>query len=309
MAADVSLPEIVIAGAPKCGTTAIWNTLALHPGVATSTAKEFRFFSTAKGALDTANPEAWEGPLRSGRHHLGLEWLHEQFDTGPGSAARLRCDASTAYFATPESPELIRAANPDARVVLLLRDPVDRMHSHWIQELRAGLRLDDFPSCVDRGTGRVVHWADTSSYARHLPRWQKAFGDALLVATLDRLRAEPERTTRRILLHVGLDPAEVDLAASRREANERVEPRFPGLERAANVVASRFPDGRPDGVPARLRRILGRIRRAARPVTQGASRREPRPDAATRARLLPRFAGDVDYVAELVGEDLSAWTR
>jgi hypothetical protein len=308
MTVDQNLPEIVIAGAPKCGTTAIWNTLSLHPRFAASTSKEFRFFSRATGALDTSDPEAWEGPLRSGRHHLGMEWFARQFDTGP-EGTRLRCDASTAYFATPESPELIRAANPDARVVLVLRDPVDRMHSHWIQELRAGLRIDDFGDCVHRGAGRAVHWADTSSYARHLPRWSEVFGDALLVATLDTLRASPEGTTRRILEHVGLDPGAVDLTAARREANERVEPRLPALERTANLLAARLPDGPAGGATARIRRLLGRARRALRPMTQGASRRESRPDPRLRAELVVRFAVDVECVEDAVGEKLSAWRR
>jgi len=307
----VSLPEIVLAGAPKCGTTAVWNTLALHPRIAPSTSKEFRFFSTSTGALATDDPEGWEGPLRSGRHHLGSAWLAAQFDMAPApdGRPRLRCDASTAYFATPESPSLLYAANPDARVVLLMRDPVDRMYSHWIQELRAGLRLDAFETCVRRGTGRAAHWADTSHYARHLPRWRATLGDALHVATVDSLRAHPEATMRRILEHVGLDPSEVDLTAARREANPRVEPRFPALERTATLLAARMPAGAPGGATAALRRLLGRARRSLGRLTRAPSSRAARPSAEVRAELIPGFLDDVKAVEEEVGEPLAAWRR
>ncbi len=116
----MNLPSWYVLGAPKAGTTALADQLRMHPGACVAQQKEISFFNT--------------------HFDLGPQWLSEQFDAQPGQ----RCgDATPAYMYEPTSLDRIRDLTPDARLIVLLREPAARAWSHASYFQYLGLDIRD----------------------------------------------------------------------------------------------------------------------------------------------------------------------
>jgi hypothetical protein len=299
------LPDFLIAGVPKAGTTALHAALAPHPDLYLSRVKEPKFF------LSDGPPPATGGPgdLQTYQQHVWRQADYEAlFDPAP-PATRLG-EATPFYLYDLEAHDRIRKLVPDARLVLLLRDPVDRAHSNWTHLWNAGLEpeSDFLTACRAEERRKAAGWADFWHYVslglyghqvRHLfevfPRDQvlllryRELKDAPVV-TLDRvcdflgvrtgmLRAIPKENVNR---HVVEDNA----------ANRVLR----GLLRAGGRFGHRFP------VPLRLAArgplltVLHR-KRGNRPVTTPQE----------RAALLPLFAEDIALLQDVTGERYDDW--
>jgi len=108
-----ALPNVIIIGAGKCGTTSLHTYLDLHPAIAMTREKELHFF---------ANPEVWQ---------RGLDWYSSQFD----AHAPVRGEASVKYTAWPKwkgVPERMASVVPEARLLYVVRDPIQRILSSWV---------------------------------------------------------------------------------------------------------------------------------------------------------------------------------
>ncbi|HLE09559.1 MAG TPA: sulfotransferase domain-containing protein, partial [Thermodesulfobacteriota bacterium] len=103
-------PDFFILGAPKCGTTSLYAWLNQHPEILMSEPKEPRFFEA--------------------EYHRGLDFYRERYFS-KYNGEKLTGDANPFNLYMPYVPERIRSANPDARFIILLRNPVDRAFSHW----------------------------------------------------------------------------------------------------------------------------------------------------------------------------------
>jgi Sulfotransferase domain len=195
-------PNLLVIGAAKCGTTSLHEYLNAHPAIAMSREKELDFFVEEKN---------W------GR---GLDWYEAQFDDAP-----VRGESSVSYAAFPEYegvPERIAAALPDVRLVYLVRDPVERVVSHFFHHsIRyPGQSLDGLGSS-DLGRRLVDvsrYWTQLSQYLDHFA------ADRILVVDSDELRDRRRETLARIFAFLGVDPAVSSPAFSRRH-NVAVGPR------------------------------------------------------------------------------------
>ncbi|RYG21799.1 MAG: sulfotransferase, partial [Burkholderiales bacterium] len=107
------LVNFIVVGVQKAGTTALFDYLGDSPAVALSKVKEVHFFDDE--TVDWAKPDY--GPY------------HAQFETADPIA--LRGEATPIYLYWPHSLERIAAYNPDIRLIVMLRDPVERAWSHW----------------------------------------------------------------------------------------------------------------------------------------------------------------------------------
>jgi len=169
------LPELVIIGAPRCGTSSLWAMLKHLPKTKTPRIKEAHFFN-----------RKWD---------RGLRWYSGFFSKAGGDV--LCFEATPAYLATPNVPERVAASLPDARFVVMLRDPVARAISHyWLNQHRfknlQGL-INPKSRCVAPGR-----------YAEHLERWYRHVGrERVLVIISERFFEDPVREAMRALLHVG----------------------------------------------------------------------------------------------------------
>ena len=111
------MPDSIIIGGQKCGTTSLYNYLIEHPLIAPAAEKELHFFDL--------------------NFHKGVEWYSSQFP--PGSKKKmLTLEASPYYIFHPLVPQRLKQLYPQVKLIGLLRDPVDRAISHYYHEVRLG---------------------------------------------------------------------------------------------------------------------------------------------------------------------------
>jgi Sulfotransferase domain len=196
------LPDFLILGAQKAGTTALYAYLRWHPGITGPSWKEVSFFD---------------------RHYgRGAAWYRGHFPAE--RSRRLIGEASPGYVFHPLAPERVKATVPDAKLIVLLRDPVDRALSHYHHEVALGREPLSFEDALDaepertrgeeerlvREPGYFSHaWWDHTYLARgryveQLERWLAVFPrDQLLVVASEELGADPPGTYRRVLDFLG----------------------------------------------------------------------------------------------------------
>ncbi len=141
---------------PKAGTTALHAALAPHPELFLSRVKEPKFFLSDGRPPTTGGP----GDVQTYQEHVWRRADYERlFDPAPPGT--LRGEATPFYLHDLASHERIRRLVPDARLILLLRDPVDRAHSNWTHLWNAGLEPEaDFLTACRAEPARVAAgWA------------------------------------------------------------------------------------------------------------------------------------------------------
>ena len=129
---DAAGPNLFVVGAAKSGTTSLWTHLDAHPDVFMSRPKEPHFFSRATTPVEQLVKDPVE--------YAGL--------FARGAAHRYRGDASPSYLWDPDSSARIREAVPGARIIISLRDPVERAYSNYLGHLRAGLDARSFLDAI-----------------------------------------------------------------------------------------------------------------------------------------------------------------
>jgi hypothetical protein len=211
------LPDYLIIGAQRSGTTSLYKYLAQHPSVGPAfLGKGAHFFDTNySGDLDLYRAHFPTGAYKWYlKRRRGLELV-----TGEGSPY---------YLAHPHAPYRIADALPDAKLIALLRDPVERAFSHYQHELARGFEHLSFEEAIEcepeRLAGEVEKMrADPSYnsfsyqhhtyvtrglYAEQLRVWYSLFAnEQILVLQSENLFADPDRTYRQVLGFLGLPPA------------------------------------------------------------------------------------------------------
>ena len=291
------LVDVVLIGAAKSGTTTLANLLSEHPDVSLAFGKEPGFFSRNKGLFEGGPPDA---PVPSGKYELGVDWYMDQFDK---DVAKVRCDASTLYMYSPDSPALLRRHAPRAHVVAVVRDPVQRTISHLAHEMRhdPALSVDDLAKGDDHP--RVRHVRMVSRYSDHLERWASVWGrESVLLLTTDELGPHRlHRTLGRLAALIGLDDRPFTRVDPTRRDN-------PGI-RMASPRAYRWiiqPRIRATLLPMPLRRMTRPVRDLLVRLNARAASAELVP-MDVRERLAKDFLPDKECVEDWLGRSLTDW--
>jgi len=178
-------PDFVGAGAHRSGTTWLYGMIVAHPGVAVppDRHKEIHFFEAF-----------WEG----GFTDADVERYHRYFPRPPG---KLVGEWTPRYMFDTWTPRMLAAAAPDARLLVLLRDPVARYVSHLGTHLSRGeARATRGPAVSAMALSRSLYDRQLHGLLRHFPR------ERLLVQQFERCMLEPEAELRRTYGFLGLEP-------------------------------------------------------------------------------------------------------
>lgn len=273
------LPTFIIIGAQKGGTTSLWTYLRGHDEVFVCSDKEPGFF---------VEEIAWS---------KGLGWYEGLF-AGAGGAKAIG-EASTYYTMFPYFdgvPERIASVLPAARIVYVMRHPVERMRSGYVQLLEEGKERRSIREALLLD----ARYADLSRYAMQIERYFRAFDESqILLLTSEDLRHERRATMARVCRFIGVD--ETDLPDTAAEFNLGGHKRVPRpLGRATFRLAT---DERvPGPVRARLFPILS-TGLASRPITE----QETRIDDDLRHRLEDVLRPDVERLRRYMGPSFSGW--
>jgi hypothetical protein len=210
-AAARPLPDFLIIGAQKAGTTALYAYLRRHPAITGPSWKEVSFFDR--------------------HYHRGEGWYRGNFPNLVRCRGKLVGEASPSYIFHPLGPERVRALVPEAGLVALVRNPVDRAFSHYHHEVALGREPLSFEDALDAEEERLhgekerlvadarhfsrAWWSHAykarGRYAEQLERWLAVFpSEQLLVVPSEDLGAEPERTHARVLAFLGAAPHRLD---------------------------------------------------------------------------------------------------
>ncbi|WP_412063080.1 sulfotransferase domain-containing protein [Rubrivirga sp. IMCC45206] len=279
MAALGPLPTFVGIGAPKAGTTWLYEMLDAHPDIGMSPRrKEVHFFR---------------------RHYdRGPDWYRTFFEGLDGCAAI--GEFTTHYLYNPALSERIAESAPTIdKLIVLLRDPITRARSHWAFRVR----VEGYPGTFEAFLDERPEAIDWGRYGHHLARLQPWIDrGALLALIYEEATADVAGTQRQLGAFLGVDPGRFPTGAGRHRRNARFEPRFGPLYTAA-VRAGIWLRGL-DLDPlvnalkrAGVKRLFEREGGAALPPM--------RPE--TARRLAETFGPDVDRLEALLGRDLAVW--
>ena len=241
------LPDALVIGAQRAGTSSLYRWLGSHPDVAPSLRKEVEYFSRRPAA--------------------GERWYRAHFRLAlPWAGSRLAFEATPDYLFHPLAASRAAATVPDARLVALLRDPVARAWSHHGHMVRLGYETLGFDEALDAEDGRCAadlariddpshdpkqllrfSYRARGRYAEQLERWFAHFPrDRVLVVWSDDLFAEPSRAYRRVLAFLDLrdrPPASFDNVSARPPARDPA-PTLAPTTRAALEADYRADDDR-----------------------------------------------------------------
>lgn len=243
------LPDFLLVGAPKCGTSALHAALARHPALHLSTPKEPKFFLT-----DGPPPSSGGGPgdVPTWAEHVWRRADYEALFAGAPSGAL--CGESTVFYLYDRAAHRrIRALLPDVRLVAVLRDPAERAHSNWAHLRGAGLEPEaDFAVALDREPGRIAagwaHFWHYTAQGRYGEQLEDLFGlfpreQVLLVRYRD-LRDSAAATADRVCRFLGVADGLLDVP--RHQVRPDVSGRTAGMTAAERAAAlPRFADDVP----------------------------------------------------------------
>jgi hypothetical protein len=210
-----ALPDFLIVGAQRAGTTSLYSYLAAHPAVLPALKKETLFFTNY--------------------YHKGAGWYRTHFPLasrtrqvgGVRRPQRVTGEASPYYLFHPLAPTRAAQIVPRARIIALLRDPVERAYSHYHHEVAMGFETLSFEEAIDREEERLsgeeakilsdgrycslayqnYSYLTRGIYVDQLERWVQCFGrEQLLVLNSEDLQHDPARVAARTAQFIGLPP-------------------------------------------------------------------------------------------------------
>lgn len=278
--ATATLPTFVIVGAMRSGTTSLARYIGAHPDVYMAPEKEVHFFDRY--------------------FDRGLEWYASRFAAGADTAAV--GEATQVYMYDQLSVERIARVLPDARLIAILRDPVERAYSHYRLSRSLGIEPLTFPEALaaepirlrsaDRAAKFAYSYVDRGRYVDQLARLCERFGrEHVHVAIFEEMRDDPTRVYSSLCGFLGVETT-FRPAFLGRPINAHVAYRSQRVRRIAR------------NLPRPLEKVVGRLNTLR--VEFGPM------DASSRSFIQEELRDDIHSLEDWLGKPLpwsSSWER
>lgn len=274
-----ALPNLIVIGGLKCGTTSLHHYLSLHPEIAMSRPKELNFFVAELN---------WE---------LGTDWYASHFDR----EAPVRGETSPHYTNLPRfcgvAERMRETLGPEARIVYMVREPIERMLSHYLHNVGGGYESRPIEvALADPESAYVAR----SRYAMQVRPYLDRFGpERVLIVDNADLAREREQTVRRVFdfCGVGADFTSEQFSREWETGSAKQEGGFRLMDRAVRLPGLRALDRNFDRLPESLRWAVERIVHDP----GGGPAPKPRLPDELRSRLVERLTGDVGELERITG--------
>jgi hypothetical protein len=272
-----SLPSFFVIGPPRTGSSWLYKVLSPH-ALLPSPSKETRFFDT--------------------HFHRGLKWYAAHYrDTGGNWR---RGEVAPTYFASDAARERMAQIVPDAKIVCVFRNPVDRIVSLYRLKRAYGFIPWDFEEALERDPELM----DSSRYASRLRRWQRSFGaHRVMAGVYDDLRHDPQAFVDSLADFIAV-PRFLLADWQRRvvhDSDSMTHPRSYYRTRGATLMAEWFKARRLDRVVSAFRQ--SRLRK----LVLGGGAPFPPISEEMLSRLRAKFKPEVEQLEAMLQRDLSAW--
>lgn len=288
------LPNFFVIGAPKCGTTTLADIIQQHPEAFVPSVKEPGYFIPDRG-------------IKRERDYLRLFRY--------GVQAKAIGEASTDYLFEPLVAEAIQSFNSDAKIICILRNPVDMVYSFWrfqralnderkkfevaISDIEQRYRHSEDFKEVARPTWKAYVYLDRAMYAKQLRVYYRKFSrERIKVLFLEELIANPEVVVREVYEFLEIS---TDFRPIITKFNSGGEPRFDFIRR---LRSRRYPVARkvlPFWLLWHTRRWLGEVNRIRQPGGN------VQLDADLRSKLARHFYADVAELESQLERKIDCW--
>jgi len=298
----MTLPNFFVIGAPRCGTSSLFDGIRQHPEIFMSPVKEPWYFSI--GVRD----EPFRGPKDIDFNLYLSRSEYEELFSGVGDEAVVG-EASTDYLYSDSALEALRQEFPNAKLVVILRNPADRAYSQYIQHVSQmrepchcfweAIELEE-----ERKKEDWCHYwfyRSLGFYGRQLSRYRQHFdADQIKVFLLEDLLASPDELYRELFDFLGVDSSfSPDLQEDARNASSLPKSRW--MHDALT---------QPSAIRALVRRTTPRHLRVAAIKWIGARRKTVKPPGLAledRERLIDGYRDDIELLESLVDRNFSQW--
>lgn len=292
-------PNFFIVGAPKSGTTALYSYLSQHPDIFMSRLKEPQFF-----ASDIFG------------HQRNVTTMAEYLRQFEEARAPAIGEASTCYLASPGATREIKEFCPEARIIIMLRNPVEVMYAgHSERLVGGGEHIADFATALESNEIRRyrsgpfkgervarLSYRDVVRFSPNVKRYMDTFGRPNVhVIVYDDFAKEPRSAYENVLIFLGVSPNH-ECAFQVVNPNRRIR-----SNRLHDLVSHP-----PKALRGFTRALLSRSarQRLAAYLSNFNEKLAPRPemDPLLRKRLQSEYAQEVQELGRLIDRDLSGWT-
>ena len=272
-----TLPSFLVLGPPRTGTTWLYDVLrsrALLP----SLTKETRFFDV--------------------HFDRGLGWYSDHFSANPEH--RVVGEIAPTYFASPQACARVASSLPNSRLIIIFRNPIQRLISLYRLKRAYGLHAWDFDTALERDPELLA----SSLYATHLRTWQSYFApEQISIHFFEDLIADPQAFLDNICAFTLIPPFQLNEFERGKvfSAAKMTEPRMYAATRAAQSVADWCKARRLDRVVHRLRnsRVFNLLVGGGNPL--------PPIPCESLARVHEQLLPETEELERLTGRDLTAW--
>ena len=301
---SVRMPNFLIIGAAKCGTTSIWHHLEQHPQIFIHPKKQLNFFAFEDKDLE------FRGPGRRDSAHYSITTIDAYRKQFEGVTNELAVgEASNLYLYEPQAAERIRYYVPEVKLIAILRHPAERAYSRFLHLVREGREhITDFAWALDEEEARAKdHWWPDFHYLRvglyhsQLKRYFDLFPrDQIKIYLHEDLKSDSLGVVQDLFRFLGVDDSFTPDTTVRYNASGIPKNRMLhySLEKLREVrpAIERF---LPEGLRQRLLRVAVDI--------NNKNLTKPRLSPEVRARLVEAYREDTLKLQHLIQRDLSSW--
>lgn len=298
------LPNFFLIGAPRCGSSSVYDAIRQHPDIFMSPVKEPWYFSIG------VRSEPFKGPKDVDFNLYLSRPEYDQLFSG-ATEEPIVGEASTDYLYSDSALNALQREFPRAKFVAILRNPAERAYSQYVQHV-SQLRepCHDFWEAIESEEARKQNdwchywfYRSLGFYGQQLSRYFESFNaEQIKVFLFDDLCADPDALYRELFEFLGVD-------ASFRphvQDDSRNASLLPKSRRVHDVMT------KPSAIRSIVRAVTPRSLRVAGIKWVGARQQAIKPPGIAlddRRRLIEGYRDDIELLESLIGRNLSSWLR
>ncbi len=295
------LPDFMIIGAARAGTTALHSFLRQSPQIFMPAQKEPNFFAFEGEPLDYRGPGA--DFVNNSIH--SIEDYRAVF--AAARADQLKGEASPLYLFAPKAPERIKAHAPNTRMIAILRNPIDQAYSHFMYATKSRIEpVEDFVQALGLEEKRLAdHWQPLFGYSR-FPRYAEQLDryfaqfprEQILIRLYEDFLSDPAGLVGDIMAHIGADPAfRPNMEAGINAGGRPKSKLFQDFLMKSNPITRAIGLVVPQETRLKIRDRLAQFN----------LKNDEKIPAKAKAILKERLSGEIERLGPMIGRDLSGW--